>query len=655
MASSISCVRLTFGPFPIVRAILTPHSPKSSNLTPYQSSPRSVQSSPPKPSHHEGKPHALLCRPALPSSLCSSVSAPPSPPTADRVVSFWAADGSTKVDSHGKPLVLHEDPRYQKRNSVWDASTGAVTLEGARNEYVAFQLIIDGESTGLKNVTVTPADLKSGGALIPASRYALYGEWYTKVTQPSQSPMYSMGKGDYPDALIPMSLPKFDTFDVPANTTQGIWVDLYIPTAARAGEYEGTIALKADGCAPTNVSVRLTVWDFAIPAESHLRWRIGYTDFFASGNNVPLDRHTGKVSQEFLDLELKLYRMCHAHRITPTTHYTSPIPDFTGTGEGLSIDWASYDKRFGKYLDGTAFDDGVPVNIFSLPVNCQSYDGWPSGTGRRSKVDLASLKKAMELTAAHWREKKWDLGNAFVYVADEPSPQSFQVIKDHCRVIKEAAPEVHRSVALYRVFGPNAPQVVAQFRGFINQWDIAGDYMNRSALADVQADGDWVGIYQGSEPFEGGEALDMDGLAFTTWPWIAYIYDLDTLFLYSATEWGSPDIWTQPKNHGWVTNSQGVMLYPGPKIGVDETLPSIRLKAARRGMQDYEYFWLLKEQGKGDLAKTIARRIIKSALDDAAAPIGEKNFGPGKWDRDPASWQAARREMAQAIMSGNGK
>ncbi len=112
--------------------------------------------------------------------------------------------------------------------------------------------------------------------------------------------------------------------------------------------------------------------------------------------------------------------MCHAHRITPTTHYTSPIPDYTGSGADMKIDWASYDRRFGRYLDGSAFDDGVPVNIFSLPVNPQSYGGWPSSTRPSTrggstggidtpltsfKADLDSYRKAVELTAAHRKEK----------------------------------------------------------------------------------------------------------------------------------------------------------------------------------------------------------------------------------------------------------
>jgi len=589
-------------------------------------------------------------------ALCSpSFAADAIAQSAPRQVSLWVADESTKIDPTGKPLVYKPLPNCRTRNGAWDSSTSTVSLFAARNEYAAFQLIIEAGDAALKSVTVTPSALKSASGSIPAKNFALYGEWYTTVTRPSKSPMLSMGPGAYPDGLVPMALPEYSKFDVPARTVQAVWIDLYVPSDARPGLAKGALLVKADGAAPRTVNVALTVWDFALPAESHLRWRVGYNEALASANGVPFDRHTSKVGQQFLDLELKFYRMCHAHRITPTTHYTSPLPDTAGKGDALTIDWASYDKRFGKYLDGSAFDDHVPVNIFSLPVNPQSYNGWPSSTRYRNNIDLPSFRKAMQLTVKHWQDKGWNLDNAFVYVADEPDARRADLIKQHCQAVKDASPRVHRSVALYTIFGTNGPNIVKEYRGFINYWEVAGDYMNRPALTDVQKDGDWVGIYQGSEPFEGGEALDMDGLALTTWPWIAWAYRLDSLFIYNSTEWKTDDIWTNPNNQGWVTNSQGVLFYPGLKVGVKEVLPSIRLKEMRRGMQDYEYFWLLKKSGKADLADEIAKGIIHSALSDAATPMGEKYFGPAKWERDPSSWSSARTRMAQALATSQPK
>jgi hypothetical protein len=195
-------------------------------------------------------------------------------------------------------------------------------------------------------------------------------------------------------------------------------------------------------------------------------------------------------------------------------------------------------------------------------------------------------------------------------------------------------------------------------------WDIAGDFMDLPALEEQHAKGDSVGIYQGSEPFEGSEALDGDGLSLTTWPWIAWRYKLDTLYLYNGSSWSyrqvkgktNKNIWENPINKPWKTNSQGVIMYPGDYVGLKEIVPSIRMKQIRRGMQDYEYFWLLAQKGQAQSAKAdeICKRIMPRSLYEAAGGQPGKrewHYGKGAWQRDPRQWSAARAELAQQILA----
>jgi len=51
---------------------------------------------------------------------------------------------------------------------------------------------------------------------------------------------------------------------------------------------------------------------------------------------------------------------------------------------------------------------------------------------------------------------------------------------------------------------------------------------------------------------------------------------------------GGPEAWKQP--------SETTAFYPGTPVGVDGCIPSLRLKACRRGEQDVEYFWLLAQR-----------------------------------------------------------
>ncbi len=84
-------------------------------------------------------------------------------------------------------------------------------------------------------------------------------------------------------------------------------------------------------------------------------------------------------------------------------------------------------------------------------------------------------------------------------------------------------------------------------------------------------------------------------------------------------------------------------MYPGSRVGIEGVVPSIRLKMVRRGMQDYEYFWLAKQRGKDP--DPVVDRIIRRALDETTRP----EYTAGEWSKDPKDWARARAELAAMI------
>ena len=71
--------------------------------------------------------------------------------------------------------------------------------------------------------------------------------------------------GMWPDPLLPRS-----AFDLAPATTQPVWITVSAPESAAAGEYRGSVNLRAGGGILKEVPFTVTVRGFALPAESHV-------------------------------------------------------------------------------------------------------------------------------------------------------------------------------------------------------------------------------------------------------------------------------------------------------------------------------------------------------------------------------------------------
>jgi hypothetical protein len=158
-------------------------------------------------------------------------------------------------------------------------------LFAARGEYEPFQVVVKAQVGGLRNVTFRIGDLKGPhGQVIPRANMTVYREHYVRVEHGSSVPKNMrrppLGPGWYADALIPevsgaangrlLAFP----FDLEAGRNQPIWVDVFVPRDAAAGTYTGAFELRSpQGSARGRV--RLTVWNFALPAKPSLASSFG--------------------------------------------------------------------------------------------------------------------------------------------------------------------------------------------------------------------------------------------------------------------------------------------------------------------------------------------------------------------------------------------
>ena len=113
--------------------------------------------------------------------------------------------------------------------------------------------------------------------------------------------------------------------------------------------------------------------------------------------------------------------------------------------------------------------------------------------------------------------------------------------------------------------------------------------------------------------------------------------------------------WTVARNCRWKGgggyreyNGSGLLILPGLLADMKGIpLPTVRLKAQRRGMQDYEYFWLLREAGKGKVADALVDSVV------LVKPFGGPNYrNPNIWKHNPEVWDEVRIKAGELLHAG---
>jgi len=127
--------------------------------------------------------------------------------------------------------------------------------------------------------------------------------------------------------------------------------------------------------------------------------------------------------------------------------------------------------------------------------------------------------------------------------------------------------------------------------------------------------------------------------------WIAWRYRMRGLLYWGGMSYwrGVEDPRTEPgtldrrdRNPKLMYNGEGSLVYPGRAVGYDGIAPSLRVKALRDAIEDYEYLATLERLGHAEEAQ---KRI---------KPLAESWF---QWETEPAAYQRAREELAEVIMA----
>jgi len=536
----------------------------------------------------------------------------------------WCVGESSKV----KP----GDPPREK-TLVWDGAANTVTLGSARNEYVAFQIILRGGRGGVKDATVVSDDLKGpGNAIIPARNVDLFLEHYLNVNITSRSDpghiFPGATPGEHPTQMVPFNARKYGApFAVGAGRNQPVWVDVYVPDDAGPGTYNGTFTVMIGGTVAARIKVLLTVWNFTLPHETHFR-----SFLYTGPENLRWGHHLAEGWDDPSQGPLidAYFQMAHQHRLN--FHPTS--------GSGFEEVFT----RFRRYYDGSAFKDragkGVGQNLALIT---------PGGDGEKAFKDFAKT------IVAQCEARKFKT-MVVSYIWDEPhSDGDFAESKKLCKWVHEA------------VGGKLLTFIATPQWGRYDAGDV--NIFSEPAAADIpkiveRGDAVWAvnggygaGPYVDSPGFGGRSIVLMNWrMKLGGWQFWDCCYWLDKQSLRkkgftfakanaNPAQWMT-DLWNDPmtfdethkpgypERYAIRINGDGVLFYPGYEAGINGPIASFQMKSLRRGAQDYEYLWLLRGRGLEKEANTILATICPS---------------PGKWNADPESWEKARLDWARLL------
>ena len=588
----------------------------------------------------------------------------------------WAIGDSVRIDPVRSQPFEH-NPKlfpdgvgsgFKASNLVWDAGARRISVKAARNETVAFQIIVERSGAKLSNVKVALGELTGPkGARIPAANVDLFREWYVHVKKPSRA-TYTLGEGWYPDGLLPCLrwtgnlyphtyVMPFDLPDPLNNVggqqkSQAMWVDIYVPKARAAappGIYTAPIAVSSKE-GQQQLTLELRVWDFALPEVSHLK------------PNIHTDTEINTFSEE---LELKYYQMIRRHRLAMYPLGYAPALRVTGTD--VQIDWTKYDARLAKYLDGSAFTprygyegpgQGVPIEFLVLPFDAypmnlykqargiqlsgkefKFYAPWPVAipAGGRTPEYREIWKKTFRAVEQHFdQHPAWNRTRLLVYFLSLDEAYD-QVARERMFYYGELLKESGARRLEYRVDGWYPKETMDRLAKVLNVAILGLGGWDPASVADIRKQGVDPWFYTGAAVTD-ADGLNCRGLSWIAWKLGAGSWTLWELDFNSLRAW--QDAETYPGQNG-----HGMLIYRGETMGLDEPAASIRLKGLRRGSQDYEYFWLLSHAPGG-----------REQVDSAVNPVlhgsltGKASLGaPGMWKHDPDAWDRVRLQFGQAI------
>jgi len=554
-----------------------------------------------------------------------------------------------------------------------DWSNGPLQLHAARNETIAFQLLLrTSETISADNVSVQLERVASNENRAGVAEQWFHQSLFTAFYHPIDNAGYDWGPAttvlpwpdEYPDALVPAKntcgtataiedLLKVNLQPTP-GTNQALWVDTYIDKSAEPGVYGQNIQLTV-GTHKMSLPIQITVHDTSLPDKPTID-AVGelYRSYFQEGVGYDITK------PEWTAMAHCYQQLAHKHRMV----FIERLPQLL-TPDQLE----SYANTISPTLTGELFtkDNGyigpganTPVSLWKTP--------WPQSIDGVTYKGITEREiQRYEGLAYLWDElvirRGWADVDYFAYVFDEvdgptnngdgslPREQYLALVHDQISRVQTAIDSGSGSTNIDLLWTSHTNPTVWENDPVLDLTNTVRLWAPNASAADTEFlrarmdAGETAWFYHSGHPSVGAHSINSSGIEMRTWGVIGARYGFQGQFMW-AINLGSDDFPYRDPQYKVDENraGNGVMVYPGnqlDKIGYEKSpgpVPSMRLKSWRRGLQDAELYFLAAENSPVAADELLKRQIPRALTEGRDSP---------SWSSDSADWIDFHRQLLE--------
>ncbi len=465
-----------------------------------------------------------------------------------------------------------------------------LALSAARNEFEPVELVL-GPATGTVSVEIDEfPDLGSSQRLgLAVARYESGRE---EVLEPIASG---------------------DSVSLDSNQGTPLWITVYVPDSAPAGEHTTELTLTPSGGEAITVPITLTVFDFALPEEIHFKSQLNLSVRSLAGDSV--DEQKALLFEHRLTPASATWPSGFAWYITwdnessPTQ--CSALYDEPDEEEAYSIGHLGPRYLLGEGWNGTGFPDS---EIFQFVDNSTPRPDTLCGISRGDHYGSDAYNAEWSDWLSALDSYLVDGGFAdrvYYYVQNEPQDEEDYRLAAHlCRLTRAAAPNLRIAVS------EEPKPEIAEDAGGSCGYDIwiahIRAYQEDYAWERQRDHGEEIWFYSldhDAEPYFNPTSADRPGVDSRIIPWTAWSHRI----------------------RGWA-------YYDGGRFFPDGH-PSVRAELLREGFEDYEYLYLANSGAHPSVD-------VESDLDATVASVAASMTS---FTKDPDALMTLRHELGLYI------